>query len=799
MTDSFENDRLKEGPAAAASPATAPPAKPEGGVLAARLTDPQREAVATIDGPMLVLAGPGSGKTRTITHRIAYMLERGIKPWRILAITFTNKASREMAERVEQLAPGSRVWVSTFHRFCARLLRQRAAAVGLESNYSIIGTADQRRLIGDCLSELDFDASHYGPDKILSAISNAKNDLLTPERFAAKFSEQIADHQQAVVAKVYPLYQKRMLEANSVDFDDLLMHVALMLEENDELRAELGERHRFIMVDEYQDTNDAQYRIVAALAERHRNLCVTGDPDQSIYGWRGAKIANILNFERDFPEAKVVRLEQNFRSTKAILACADALIANNSRRKAKVLTTENPDGVEVRVVRYDDGVAEADGIASEIADAVKSGRRRYGDFAVFYRVNSLTQQLELALSRHRVPVQIAQGAKFLDRAEVRDLIGYLRLIANPEDRTAFLRVVNRPQRRLGDTSQRRLADWADLNGLSLLDAAGRADECDSLSKPAKRGFVMFAKMIESLSLAASGSMERLVQEVLERTGYLIHHRAKLSAGGPEADKASTVVGNVEEIVSTAAGYDRRHPEDATLEGFLEETALTGDADAIDESLGQVAMMTLHAAKGLEFPSVYLVGLEQGLLPHERSIRSDDPGELEEERRLLFVGITRAEEELTITRTAARASRGRTQITIDSAFLPELQAERIDATEPLKIRDRDDDESNDVEWDEPSIDVDSGDRTPSQPSASHSASQPRQGRLLQTALPTKSKPAAREAVGFREGMRVRHPEYGTGEVIAVDTTGRLPTVQVQFAEERLRFVAGMAPLQPAELN
>ena len=788
--------------AAEADPNAAPssgPASASGSILDARLTEAQRSAVATVEGPLLVLAGPGSGKTRTVTHRIAYMLEQGIPPWRILAITFTNKASREMAERVEQLAPGSRVWVSTFHKFCARLLRQRASFVGLESNYSIIDTRDQRRLLSDILSDLDFDASHYSPDRVASAISDAKNDLLTPERFGQKYNENVADHYQAIVAKVYPEYQRRMLEANSVDFDDLLMHVALMLEENDELRRELGERHRYVMVDEYQDTNSAQYRIVAALAERNRNLCVTGDPDQSIYGWRGAKIANILNFERDFPEAKVIRLEENFRSTKSILACADALIARNSRRKAKTLRTDNDTGTPVRVVRYDDGVAEAEGIAREIRDAVAEGDRTYGDFAIFYRVNSLTQQLELALNRYRIPVQLAQGAKFLDRNEVRDIVGYLRLIANPSDRTAFLRVVNRPQRRLGETSQRKLADWADANGLTLLEAASRADECGTLGKPAQRGFQSFARMIESLSLADAGSMERLVTDVLERTGYLIHHRAKLSAGGKEMEKAQLVVGNVEEIVSSAAGYDRRHPEDGTLEGFLEETALVNDADSLDESQGQVSMMTLHAAKGLEFPCVYLVGLEQGLLPHDRSIKADSPDELEEERRLLFVGITRAEEEMTITRAAARASRGRTQISIDSMFLPELEADHVDRTSSNAESDwsMDSNESSD-EWDEPSIDIgtDAGEES------QEILEEPQQTELFtdsrQPVPVAKPKPAAAAGVVYTQGMQVRHPSYGVGEVVSTDYDGRLPRVRVQFEEESLSFVAGMAPLQPVGL-
>ena len=793
-------------------PVTAPSAVAPESILNARLTEPQREAVRTLDGAMLVLAGPGSGKTRTVTHRIAYMLEQGIKPWRILAITFTNKAAREMADRVEQLAPGSEVWnISTFHKFCARLLRRRAGVVGLESNYSIIDTRDQRRLLSEILSDLDFDASHYSPDKVAGAISQAKNDLLTPERYVAKYTQSVADHWQAIVAKVYPAYQKRMLEANSVDFDDLLLHTAIMLEENDELRDELGSRHQYIMVDEYQDTNMTQYRIVAALAEKHRNLCVTGDPDQSIYGWRGAKIANILNFERDFPEAKTVRLEQNFRSTKAVLEVADRLIGFNRQRKAKTLTTENPDGEGVRLLKFDDGIAEADHIASQIAEAVRGGDRTYDQFAIFYRVNSLSRQLESALARQQIPYQVAKGTAFYDRAEVKDVVAYLRLVANPADRQAFLRIINKPARRLGQTSQKRLVAWADENGETLIEAASHAGDCPALGKPAARGFRVFAETLRAITLEDCGTVAKLVRAVVERTGYLVPYR-------DESDEKSVeVVTNVEEVITAAAMYDRRAGEEATLEGFLEESALVSDTDALDADLGQVTMMTLHAAKGLEYPVVFLVGVEQGLIPHDRSLRENDPAELEEERRLLFVGITRAEEELTLSQTAARVVRGRSQITISSQFLPELGLENEDLT--TKTAGSATWYEQHEGWDEPVIDVSEGSEPagegeevelpfepaegPKKPQRKRHAPKPGATPFSELKLTTGAamlgggEPVSiPHAATFQPGMTVRHPHYGRGTVVRLGGVGRRKTVEVEFDEGRVeKFIAGLAPLQP----
>ena len=403
------------------------------------LTPSQRAAVEHYHGPLLVLAGPGSGKTRVITRRIARLIERGVRPWEILAITFTNKAAREMGDRVQRLLPGKRIWVSTFHRLCARLLREHGRAVGLQPNFSIYDTGDQQHLIKQVLHDLNFDATHFPANKIGARISQAKNELLTPERYVARYGEGIGTHLEAVVSKIYPAYQKRLLEANAVDFDDLLVHVALLLAEQDELRAELDQRYRFILVDEYQDTNQAQYQIVAALSQIEPNLCATGDPDQSIYGWRGARIENILRFEQDFPDVALIRLEENFRSTPEILKTADGLIAHNVHRKAKRLKTDNSSGEPVELRLFRDGQHEANGIANEIAALVEAGERPWKDFAIFYRVNALSRSLETALARQKIPYQIAGGVAFYERAEIKDLLGYLRLIENPQDRVAFLR------------------------------------------------------------------------------------------------------------------------------------------------------------------------------------------------------------------------------------------------------------------------------------------------------------------------------------------------------------------------
>lgn len=808
------------------------------GFSSSQLTPSQRAAVETLAGPLLIVAGPGSGKTRTVTHRIARLLDAGIDPRSILAVTFTNKAAREMGDRVVGLVGEAPVLVTTFHKFCARFLRSHAEIVGLQQNYTILDVPDQRRMMKDVLAELDVDTTHYQPDRVLAFVSNLKNDLMTPAKFSLQFHDSVADHFQAIVNLVYPAYQKALLASNAVDFDDLLMHVAMMLSENESLRERLSNRYQHVLIDEYQDTNAAQYRVAAALGSSHRNLCVTGDPDQSIYGWRGARIANILNFERDFPESKVIRLEDNFRSTKAILRTADGLIHHNQRRKSKSLHTENDEGTPVRVIKHDNGSAEADAIAAEIQEIVAEGDARFSDFAVFYRVNSLSREIEQAFSRNGVPYQIAHGTAFYNRAEVKDVLAYLRLMANPDDRTAFQRIINKPARRLGQTSLKRLTKWADSQGVSLFEAAGKAVECETLGRPAKGGFRAFAEMIDTVTLADSGSIAKLVRAVIDRSGYLKQFE------NADDDMGRSIVENVEEVIASAAEYDRRLGDEATLEGFLEEAALVSDTDALadtEKSLGQVTLMTLHAAKGLEFPRVYLVGLEQGLLPHERSLRENTGDEVEEERRLLFVGITRAEDQLTITHTAARATRGRVQISIQSQFLPELDAELIDRTTgfPSTYGSAGRRQGEVSEWDEPVVDVNadcadadaaSNDSRAADGMSAHTdidqatldfaddesdnsaenaavadaepASKQKSALLAGVRLTTAAdllSGTAREvdlAVQYQVGQQVRHPHYGVGTVKSLGEVNRRRKVTVDFGGSEETMIVGIAPLKPA---
>lgn len=629
------------------------------------LNPAQLEAVEHRDGPLLVLAGPGSGKTRVITRRIARLIESGIYPSRILALTFTNKAAREMEERVAGLMPGSRVWVSTFHRFCAQLLRRYGQAVGLQPNFSILDSSDQGALIREVLSEQNIDSSHFSPGKLLGRISKSKSRLQSAEEFAREVLDgRQGNYFDQVVARVYQNYQDLLLRANSVDFDDLLCHVGRMLAENDEIRHDLGERYRYILVDEYQDTNFAQYQIVRMLAGSHRNLCVTGDPDQSIYGWRGAELGNILQFEQDFPETRVVRLERNYRSTKVICRAADALIVNNVRRKAKTLFTDNDEGARIESLFFDDQHLEGEGVSTVIRQIAQKEGRPWSDFAIFYRVNALSRPLELALGRHRIPYQVAAGLAFYERAEVKDLLAYFRLISNPADRLAFQRVVNTPVRGIGKTTVARLMDWADQQGIAPLDAARQADQFPGLTRRATLALGRFAEIINRLSMTPFAGVTPLFDELLKQTGY--------GTGLDKHDEADLQkLANIEELRNAAAQYDQEHAADPTLQGFLENSSLVADLDSVDEASGKVTLMTLHAAKGLEFPVVLIVAVEEGLLPHDRSLRSESPNEIEEERRLMFVGVTRARERLLLTRTWSRDMRGQRMLSAPSRFLEEL--------------------------------------------------------------------------------------------------------------------------------
>ncbi len=745
------------------------------------LTAPQRAAADHFEGPLLVLAGPGSGKTRVITRRIARLIERGVSPRRILAITFTNRAAREMQERVDALLPESKVWVSTFHRFCASVLRRRARLVGLESNFVIYDKADQLQVVRHVLEELELDAFRVQPTKIAARMSKIKNAFVEPDQFAASLDENVGEPFDAVVKQVYPRYQQALLQSNAVDFDDLLLHVVRLFHDNPELRAEYDERHRFVLVDEYQDTNPAQYAIVRALSVDHPNLCVTGDPDQSIYGWRGAHIDNILNFERDFPGARLVRLEQNFRSTGLILKSADQLIGHNRLRKAKALITDNEDGEPVQLLKFADSHQEADGVAQVIRKMCADNERKWSDFALFYRVNAMSREFELAFTRHHLPFQVAGGVAFYDRTEVKDLLAYLRVIENPADAVALTRIINKPARGIGAGSVTKLQRWANLNKVSVFEAARSANEVDDLSKAAQVKCKAFVRMIESFSLAHSGSVSDLLKQVIERTNY-----ARLCIE-KDSEQAIERRANVEELINAAAQYDERAGDERSIGGFLETTALISDDELVDPTAGKVTLMTLHAAKGLEFPVVFIIGVEHGLIPHERSLKSPDPvqgaRQLEEERRLLFVGMTRAMRSLSLTTAAVRDEHGKPRSTILSSFLQETTYETLDMTQPVPTR------------------------TESGPSPEEKRRQELKKRLQESvgkpmlmtgaALLAGKLEEAELPTSFAIGAQVRHPRYGRGTVIDVNGFAKRRTVTVEFENgtQIETFSIAHCPLQP----
>jgi DNA helicase-2/ATP-dependent DNA helicase PcrA len=779
------------------------------------LTPAQRDAVEHIDGPLLILAGPGSGKTRVITHRIANMLRQGIPPRSILALTFTNKAAEEMRTRVDVLAPGQPVQVSTFHRFCARLLREFAALIGLRENYTIYDTSDSLQALRRAIDELQVDATHYTPQQIAAVISHAKNRLVTAEQYAARPGNPLA----SIVARVYPAYQARLLSSSAVDFDDLLVHTVTLLHEHPEIRAELDARYRYIMVDEYQDTNLAQYKIVRALSVDYPNLAVTGDPDQSIYGWRGANLSNILEFERDFPDVHIVRLEQNYRSTKRILSVAAQLITNNKRRKHKDLFTENQEGAPVRFVRYATQRTEADTIAARIAAEVRAGRRRPRDFAVFYRVNALSRVFEFALREQGIPYQIVNGLEFFQRKEIKDVLAYLLLINNPRDDVAFLRVVNTPARGIGKTTLERLARHANQYRMTLLDAARESGVVEGIKKKTALVVARFVAMIDRLVALAGGSVEEILGHVLAETGYREH------LANSELEEDQERLANIEELLTAARQFDERQAGNSGLADFLEEASLTADTDAWDASVDRVTLMTMHASKGLEFPVVFIAAVEDGLIPHERSRNEAD--DLEEERRLLFVGITRAQQELHLSLAQSREFRGLRRMTIPSMFLFELPLDEIEQTEeawmdPLSaVRNpatSDIDETSQVHPDEEDDlsfsfgaleEVAPDDHSAPQTVTPTSAVVARpvgpawHGKTLQTAAELFSSddpaPTGVAPDAFFQGMVVRHPEYGLGKVIALSGSGPRRTATVAFlaGAGQKKFVLSQSPLRPAK--
>ncbi|MGE3820493.1 MAG: ATP-dependent helicase, partial [Isosphaeraceae bacterium] len=585
------------------------------------LTPAQRLAVTHKDGPLLVLAGAGSGKTRVITRRVAHLLGQGVPGESVLAITFTNKAAGEMRERIARLAPGAGVWVGTFHGFCARLLRSHAPLVGLDRGFTIYDQADRLRAVKQVMAQLDLDGLSVTPERVDAVISKAKNDLVTPEALARRDG---GDHVTAIAAKVFARYQERLRESSAVDFDDLLGHLVTILKRHPDVRAGLDRRFRYVLVDEYQDTNLAQYAIVRALSVDHPNLCVTGDPDQSIYGWRGANLNNILEFEQDYPGCKVVKLERNYRSTKNILRVADHLIRHNRRRKPKALTTENPSGSPVELTIYPNEAEEARAVASRIVEKVREGEYGFRDVAVFCRVTALTRNFESAFRAAKIPYQVVGGLSFYERQEVKDVLAYLSLLSNPKDDVAFGRVVNVPPRGVGATTLEKLNERARALGIPLLAMAKQASSVPGLKDRAIAALRDFGLLIDELTALRDQTAEEVMRKLLALTGYHDHLAADAKGAGEDR------LANLDELVSAAREFDREHPGASVID-FMEEVSLASAVDRWKDDGGSVTLMTLHAAKGLEFPLAFIVGLEQGLLPHSRSNESD--AELEEERRL----------------------------------------------------------------------------------------------------------------------------------------------------------------------
>ncbi|MEC8389648.1 MAG: UvrD-helicase domain-containing protein [Planctomycetota bacterium] len=775
-----------------------------GHALLDRLNGPQKAAASHVEGALLVLAGPGSGKTRVMTHRIAHMIGQGVPAWEIVALTFTNKAADEMKRRLAMLVPGQKVWAGTFHKFCATLLRRYASLVGLKENFSIYDRDDQRKALKQAIEEAEVELFQYTPDEIANKISWAKNQLISPEEYTARPGDPLG----SLVERTYEAYQRRLLDANAADFDDLLYHVARLIRDHEDLRRALDQRFKYILVDEYQDTNLVQYMIVRGLSIDHPNLAVTGDPDQSIYGWRGASLNNIMEFEQDYPDVEVVRLEQNYRSTHAILSVADQLIRNNAYRKHKELFTENQGGTAVKLVHYSDHRDEADRIADQILDAVQEGRRQARDFAIFYRVNALSRTLEQALRRRGLPYQIVNGLEFYQRREVKDILAYLLLLNNPQDDIAFERIINVPARKIGKTTVGHLRRHARQYRMPMIDAAREALTIEGLSPRSAKMVAQFVSLYDELSPLVTQPVEELMGQVMVKTAY----RDLLANSDKEEDQQR--LANIDELLSAAREYDDEVGEEGGLEGFLEQASLVADTDALHTENDKITLMTLHAAKGLEFPCVYIVACEDNLIPHSRS--KNDPDQIEEERRLLFVGITRAEEELQLSLAHYRTLRGSDFPTSASPFLLELPREQMD------VRDMGLGSRFDLPDFMPETDVEMTFETPWEGDADFSAdSSPEEevyddqgaksrkggskkkksgsgGHKLLTAAQMAGESVSRRVDPelFQFGMLVSHPEYGSGKIVALSGRGLKRTASVDFFDgSQKKFRLAFATLQP----
>ncbi|MGN1198765.1 MAG: DNA helicase PcrA [Acetatifactor sp.] len=637
------------------------------------LNKEQKEGVLNTDGPLLILAGAGSGKTRCLTHRIAYMIdEMGVKPWNILAITFTNKAAGEMRERVDRLVGfgADQVWVSTFHSMCVRILRRHIDLLGFDTDFTIYDTDDQKTVIKGICKRLNIDTKMYKERALMSTISSLKDDLIGVREYEI---EAASDYGKAVYAKVYREYQETLQKNNALDFDDLIVKTVELFKSRPEVLDYYQERFRYIMVDEYQDTNTAQFELVRLLADKYRNLCVVGDDDQSIYKFRGANIRNILDFEKYFPETKVVKLEQNYRSTQSILDAANAVIQNNRGRKAKTLWTAKEKGNKIHFRQFDNAYEEAEYIAEDVVRKVRKGNAQYRDCAVLYRTNAQARLLEERMIMEGIPYNVVGGTNFYSRAEIKDILAYLKTIDNGRDEVAVRRIINIPKRGIGAATLEKLEDYAEMREISLYEAMEMADEIMSLGKTSAK-IRPFVQLIRSLRREAEElTVAELISEIIERTGY------KEYLQDNDSETADDRMANVDELITKAVAYQEMNDE-PTLTEFLAEVALVAEIDNVDGDDNRVLLMTLHSAKGLEFPNVYLAGMEDGLFPGQAALWNDNPEDLEEERRLAYVGITRAMNDLTLTYARSRMLRGETQYNSVSRFVREIPEELLDDTE-----------------------------------------------------------------------------------------------------------------------
>jgi DNA helicase-2/ATP-dependent DNA helicase PcrA len=625
------------------------------------LTEPQRSAVVHTEGPLLVLAGAGSGKTRVITRRAAFLALTVTEPWHVLAITFTNKAAAELQERIHALAGGASIQVGTFHGWCARTLRMNHEQAGVDRNFTIYDQTDRRQAVKHAIEATGLSTSNWSPARVESRISDAKNQMITPE----EFEESYGDWSAREIARVYRTYEDRLSDCHALDFDDLLLRMAVLLREDEDFRDALEDRHRYLLIDEYQDTNLPQYRIAKLLARKRGNICATGDPDQSIYGWRGADIRNILRFEEDFTNTKVIALEQNYRSTTQILDAASKLIAANKQRKVKGLWTENEDGPAVRVMQAEHADEEAAWIVEDIRRLTDTGVPA-NEIAVFYRINALSRRVEEALLRAGITYQVARGVEFYNRKEIKDVLAYLRVIMNPRDEVSLLRIINTPARGVGQTTVKRLTAHRDATGRPVIDLIRDPDVLADIGRSAKK-LREFAELLDTLSQFADSEPHEALQKAFSESGL----RAALTQ---ESEVNADPLQNVEELANVAAEFHQKFP-DLTLRDWLEHISLLSDVDAVDDGAGAVTLMTLHASKGLEFAVVYIIGCEEGLLPFE--FRGDEEPNYEEERRLLFVGMTRTKRILALTFSQYRTMRGVQQRVRPSRFLKELPQGKVD--------------------------------------------------------------------------------------------------------------------------